>query len=150
MKGWGQRFGLVGGQEVVPQEICAGMERERFNVWNGGEILTERHESEFTVALWRRRSQILIKLQIVWFQLSGTSRCQSFICRVGAHRKWPYAGEQDKAKESMVEAMAVALGSDSVSPFKVMSYHLIRMLCVSLLTYGSLLMLSLSSLPSAI
>lgn len=35
------------------------------------------------------------------------------------------------------------LGSDSVSLFKVMSYHLIRMRCVPLLTYGSLLMLSL-------
>lgn len=36
---------------MVPQEICAGMERKRFNVWNGGEILTERRASEFTVAL---------------------------------------------------------------------------------------------------
>lgn len=143
MKGWGQRFGLVGGQEVIPQGICAGMERKRFNVWNGGEILTERRASEFSVVLWCRRSRILVKLQIVWSWLSGTSRCQSFICRVGAHRKWPYAREQDKAMESMVEAMAVALGSDSVSLFKVMRYHLIRMHCVSLLTYGSLLMLSL-------
>lgn len=45
-------------------------------------------------------------LQIVWSRLSGTSRCQSFIRRVGAHSEWAYATEQDKAMEPMFEALA--------------------------------------------
>lgn len=102
--------------------------------------------SEFTVELCYMRSEMPETLQMVWSQSSGTSRYRKFICRVGAPRKQLYANEQEKEQESMVEAMAISF-TFRYLPFcvssNIMHYNLIRMICVSVLMYGSLSTLSL-------